>query len=477
MDDNNMDKNDGKLRGKARSSIRQNALDEWRERETNRILADPVPPPKKRKVASVDSDCVAAPSLETPIGPRFLSNAPSYAGDDPVSPDLETDAIDYITDEESESDVELDSAVEALHSMMCASEKESDLTTGTTDESLDKKLIDALAAGQSIDRCLLFSDEFVDYFSSVNVFRNSGQFNHHSSSEVALHVPCGGSRDKPTPFLYFCVKNCGYSSWLELNARLHAVNCNGETKEVKEALFACLHDGRERVFPDTGALQLHQYRTHAWESKQCEPCLPGDTTIYTTLNEYERHRLSAHDDLPEPQACLIVEKCRSEIIFTRRHQLSDHLRKGHWLTSPEIQAHMPARAESTKFPSKCIIENCDSENVWTAPAYLRQHLVKRHKYSQDEAERMVPLNANAKKFAKKEKKTTEPKKCPVIQLCESTTSFPSVSMLARDLMSGVHKMGKEKATALAEITFGKTMGTKRRRKTRKGKKTSDEDDE
>jgi hypothetical protein len=94
--------------------------------------------------------------------------------------------------------------------------------------------------------------------------------------------------------------------------------------------------------------------------------------------------------------------------------------------------------------------------------------------SQNEAERLVPLNGKAKKYATKPKKTTQPKKCP--EKCGSETQFLSVSMLARHLMRGVHKMGTSKATGIAEAAFGKSMGKTRNRKARERKEIIDEDE-
>ncbi|KAE8448563.1 hypothetical protein EG329_009444 [Mollisiaceae sp. DMI_Dod_QoI] len=71
-------------------------------------------------------------------------------------------------------------------------------------------------------------DDFVHFFSKINIFQIQKQFARDDEAALAQSVPCGNSRDKPTSFLYYCEKGCGKGLWNREAVIDHEVNCTEE---------------------------------------------------------------------------------------------------------------------------------------------------------------------------------------------------------------------------------------------------------
>ncbi|KIX03167.1 uncharacterized protein Z518_06718 [Rhinocladiella mackenziei CBS 650.93] len=343
-------------------------------------------------------------------------------------------------------------------------------------EIIDAMSMDALgylAFEDTSQPWTLSGDDFVHYFATINIYRNTGKFDHSNPEEVAQHVPTGNSRNKPVAFLFHCNKSCGYSTFRPENIRLHEVRCEGPQSESDsgEGEHRCLEPDCGKVFKTPGSLRAHRWQKHRWEPSKCQAgCDPDISPIYQTFNEYKKHLLEVHDDLPESQRCPLVEECQVEMTFTRRNQLKFHLQYHHRLKNDEVATyvtprqrgihHKKTRNTAPRETTQCPIDDCESEKTFDKPSRLRDHLQKAHQMSALDATRLAEdiLHRAIKNY-----KTTEAKKCPISR-CKANASFSQGARL-RDHFTTVHAMGYDAAVSLAEQTLGvKIKGKGGRRK-------------
>jgi hypothetical protein len=101
---------------------------------------------------------------------------------------------------------------------MCANEDSNSVMNLQTNR-LTRDLVDTLAAEQPVGACLLFGDEYVDYFATINIFRSSNTSVDHlrnvqwcTIDEVQAYLPV-----KPgvTKFSFKClIDDCSKSDHL-----------------------------------------------------------------------------------------------------------------------------------------------------------------------------------------------------------------------------------------------------------------------
>ena len=331
------------------------------------------------------------------------------------------------------------------------------------DESTEETLVEALTSTGSEDSIwALPGNEFVSFLSKINVFKNLGKWDHSPASEaVSVHVPTGGSRDQPTPFLFYCTKGdggCGYSTWnLRHLQTSHAVTCDGRKIEDKDKPFACSEDRCNTAFATQRQLDHHVASIHKWVARTCKVVeCRAKTQIIMSSQEYYKHCRDFHDDIV-PQQCSLQQDCHSDHIFSTKKNLSRHLQKFHGASlgsSGQIEDHRPLSLRY-KISSQCPKSGCTSTKIWTSESVLRLHLNRVHKIVGEECDRLLPPNDLAQKAALKKTTKNSPEEshgCPVSG-CKSESSFTKHGMARHFMAKTMHGMGEDKAWELVISTF------------------------
>ncbi|KFY81162.1 hypothetical protein V498_08733 [Pseudogymnoascus sp. VKM F-4517 (FW-2822)] len=155
--------------------------------------------------------------------------------------------------------------------------------------------------------------------------------------EAGKYVPCGNSRDPPTPFLYFCSKGCGHSKELRYKVVHHEINCDGQSTD---RLFKCQRSGCQKSFKTDMSLRVHVGDVHDFKPIACDKCPDQSTTVYETKRELKKHQDAVHC-VVEKQHCPLQEHCGFSNEYTRKTLLRQHLRRKHHLTNEQIKEYVP----------------------------------------------------------------------------------------------------------------------------------------
>ncbi|KAF4632684.1 hypothetical protein G7Y89_g5445 [Cudoniella acicularis] len=180
-------------------------------------------------------------------------------------------------------------------------------------------------------------DDFVRFFSTINIAQLQVTFDRSNSAEWAKRVPTGNSRDSPTTFLYFCKKGCGYNDPVRQTLQAHEVNCSGEAR-VKT--FECPRERCTKSYKNESTLKSHIVDTHNFTLVPCAQCPDKQGVLYNSKNELKTHRNREHY-VVEEQQCPLKEKCHSSAEFTKKSLLKQHLRRQHDLTTAQVKEYTP----------------------------------------------------------------------------------------------------------------------------------------
>jgi len=182
-------------------------------------------------------------------------------------------------------------------------------------------------------------DDFVHFFCKVNIFQIQVPFDRNDEATLIQRVPSGNSRDKPTSFLYSCKKGCGFSLWSRQDLDDHEVNCTGEPPSTKG--FKCQRPGCNKKYKNESTLKSHVADYHDFVATACTQCPGKPEVLYTTKLALKKHRDEVHSGVIEEQFCPLKDNCHSEIKYTAKKPLKQHLRRQHHVTTEEMKEYVP----------------------------------------------------------------------------------------------------------------------------------------
>lgn len=470
MEKHGMNKSDLNQRGTAGNRLQKMQIDAWREAEKTRKISDVIPEQNPERLAikseigrgktliifqskntmatKSGGPLREATSSEKNTAQRQLQMVKSSAQvekyfsdiDFPIDPQLlALDSNDAEVDEPQFG--VLESLVfdghcevnEGTEPTSAADEKLWD--SDTIDDALIELHLGGQRAAENLSPLEFKSDDFVDWFAAVNVFKLSTSFKQNDPDEAAKHVPTGNSRNPPTPFSYYCgIGECDHKTWNYKALGDHQTSCDGTSKLVKKDFFCNQHDP-PLPFLTEDSLRSHVSVHHKFTPRPCARCPDAPDVLYDTINDWKRHQSKVHDAFEEPIRCpLRHEECNNaETLYENLSAIRQHLTHVHKQTSEQLRVYFPPKQpvrpkEQCKQDFDCPIEECDNEDARTNRD-LRNHLKRRHHKTEDEALELVPLSA--REIANKGKRAQnadEPKpakeqwKCAVSG-CKST--FPA----------------------------------------------------
>jgi hypothetical protein len=183
----------------------------------------------------------------------------------------------------------------------------------------------------------LNGNDFVRFFSRINIFQKQVAFDRTNEAKVREFIPSGNSRDLPTSFLYHCKQGCGVSLWCRQDINDHEVNCTGQPSGKP---FKCQRPGCDKSYKNEDTLKSHVSDHHDFTPVACAQCPDKPDVLYNTKNELNKHRNNVHGGLEET-FCPLQAHCRSQVKFTQKKLLKQHLRRQHHLTTEQIKEHVP----------------------------------------------------------------------------------------------------------------------------------------
>jgi hypothetical protein len=210
----------------------------------------------------------------------------------------------------------------------------------------------------------LGSTPFVDYFSRINVTRNTAIIRGSRNMDYSKHIPMGNTRDVPTLFRIRC-KNaslgCKFTSTEQRIVDDHTLSRNcivnrpAPTPGVQvKARHMCTRDGCSRTFHNVSLLNKHIEAVHDWVPRKCEePDCPKADVLWENGDKYQRH-VDAHNSDWTPSKCHFPG-CKSSQTFIKRINYNQHLRVAHKLIGKEKKAekekYLPSRRGAGSAPS------------------------------------------------------------------------------------------------------------------------------
>lgn len=238
------------------------------------------------------------------------------------------------------------------------------------DDALDEVIAETAAqnptaatpSNDSASAITLPGEQFVDYFSRINVVRNTSL--RHSLKKLAevfpRHVGMGNSRDEPSLFLIPCPNaalGCSYSHPNPEILEEHEISCtirlanhqaSGSDSSEETQLFNCDRDGCTKQFKTKEYLNNHIKRNHDWTPKKCElPDCPKPDVLFDTGGKMQRHLQRDHDTDWKPSKC-IFPGCSSSHIFEKRYLYNLHLKNVHKLRGEEKAQYFPPTTKASK---------------------------------------------------------------------------------------------------------------------------------
>ena len=185
----------------------------------------------------------------------------------------------------------------------------------------------------------LSGDDFVRFFSQINIYQcNDSSFDRNNFEEVKKHMPCGNSRDAPTPWLHYCKKGCGHNNFSEHNLREHELNCNGQARQKP---WPCPRRGCKKSYKNEETMKLHVANDHDFTPKACDQCPDQPEVLYTTIYQLRNHRNKVHNDPIEETPCPLAADCKSAVKFTSKSALKSHLEsKAHNLSRNQMKEYI-----------------------------------------------------------------------------------------------------------------------------------------
>ncbi|KAH9223686.1 hypothetical protein DL95DRAFT_453629 [Leptodontidium sp. 2 PMI_412] len=519
MDMHGMDKTSKLKRNTAGKRLQKEQIEAWNKAENDRLRDDaadaggmaatPAPKSKAITVPRGTGRIAILPHARQVIGtplaekgasavnvsqerlatktasPKVLLN--SQAEDIPIDPVLL--ALDQSVDS-NEQDVDEDD-LGALESIVFGFDQGAEIEDSgasisdeqepdAVDTALVECFLDEFAPAQhdQTDPLNLGPDDFVAWFSAINVFKNDS-CKSSDKKTFTKYTAHGNSRNYPTRYLFHCgIGDCQYSSWDSGKFSIHQTSCQGTDKTSIEKSFRCTEGSCKRVFSTAASLETHVNAQHRFEPSPCLECPDKPNVLYNSYKELSNHKVKEHSLLDEPTKCpLRDDACTDpEKVYTSSKLLMVHLQGTHKLSTAECRKYVPYKARVTRqaVAWNCPIDPCPTPFTSKGNKELRRHLKRKHDMTEEEALEIVPLSKMEKTYREKAMKNPEglkPKKmtawkCPVAD-CESKTVLATNSRRRSHLMNG-HLWTEQRALDLLPLT--------KRELTLLGRKTADQTD-
>jgi hypothetical protein len=335
----------------------------------------------------------------------FLNDKLTASIPEAHQPTLEGSATETLTPEETENAEHLIRLVAGICEDSQQQEEEGEEDNSeeaalldTLQDSLEQRVIDNPIYGNT--------DEFITYFSRINIYRNwiLGRMSQERfEKEIGTFVPMGNSRDEPTQFLFLCpnqVLGCKYSSPEKTLLKNHTTTCQPPPENSPAApstFYKCRTQGcTARPFDSCHRIDYHETENHKWIRKQCDfGCTDG--VWYETYFSWKSYKHRIHDPNWDKNTTCSFPNCSRSAAFNNYQDYYTHLRYRHRLASDDIKKYIPKGWGRVHWGKrKCLFPDCNPERVFKQQKALIDHLRARehrkilgHGMSTEEAESKI----------------------------------------------------------------------------------------
>jgi len=253
------------------------------------------------------------------------------------------------------------------------------------------QLLENMELSQDTDDMLMIEPhKFVDFFSKINIVRNSALVAGVKLPEKLVEkVPMGNTRDYPTLYLFKCSLCNSYKCTSQALLEMHELTC--KPRERPATPFQCCHEGCGKSFESEKGLQTHVSRYHNWPARTCAT-LDCSDKVFTNMRAWAHHLSTKHNPLETPTRCAVPE-CKSVIIWETNHSYTAHLRNTHKLvTATSRKPYVSEYKGASHWPvGQCPIggtKNCGT--TFKARSYMMRHLTaEAHKLSNEDANKIA----------------------------------------------------------------------------------------
>lgn len=289
-------------------------------------------------------------------------------------------SIDYFSD-----NIEVDnSAFQRFESILVGDAPEP--TEEETDEALDLLVENMELSQEKGDVLTIEPHNFVEFFSKINIVRNSALVAGPNLHEKFISkVSMGNTRDYPTLYLFKCSLCSNYECSSQTRLEIHELTC--KPREKKPTPFKCVRNDCRNSFESEKGLQTHISRYHQWRARKCATPDCSDK-IFTNMRGWGHHLQSRHNPLETPKLCS-VSGCNSAIVWQTYHLYSSHLRVTHKLvTAASRKPYVSEHQGTSHWPAgRCPIGGTTKcGTTFKARSYLMRHLTaETHKLSNEDA--------------------------------------------------------------------------------------------
>ena len=261
---------------------------------------------------------------------------------------------------------------------------------------------------------------FMDEYASINIVNNVQMAmvsNSDRTTMLGLDHFNGGSKDRPTLFMYGCPNHnqgCDYTHRHQIGIEQHRVGCIVAVSRT-DGTKVCEECGKK--YKNKYILHNHVRIEHKWTPKVCHEPGPGctDQLIESGL-AWIQHRRKFHSQHKpsttwEPQACLVPD-CSSKHVFETKTQYKAHLNRLHKLHATKHDDYLPLACQKPKDkpekvytrtgktytfraalyePQGCLVPDCKSKHIFPSMATYKQHLHKYHNLEYADIEPYLPV--------------------------------------------------------------------------------------
>jgi hypothetical protein len=333
--------------------------------------------------ASSDDDKIDPSLLALSVpGKVLLQSTPSIPVTESAAPILDAlyqpwSGPDKVESEKALNEEEADNAQHLIGLILGSSEDGQSATTedlATAEEAEEAAFLDTLedspAQYATDDPIHANADEFIKYFSSMNVTKHTvlwGLSESKFNEKVEQYLPCGNSRDRPTRFVFSCpnrIHGCPYTSSYGVQVGRHHVICTKTSAEVTLASekpatrgFKCRKEGCAEEFASAAIRYSHE-REHSWTRKQCDlGCTDG--AWFDQYVQWQRHRDRYHDDRWDVTTTCSFPGCTRTDPFAAQSDLVSHLRWVHKLEVTATKQYLPPKPSLPKWGKRpCPFPDC-----------------------------------------------------------------------------------------------------------------------
>jgi len=251
------------------------------------------------------------------------------------------------------------------------------------------------------------SKEWLNQYARINVVRNiqfARQWIDFSERGVSFEDSIGrfairgGSKDSPTPYLYYCHKTpgCTYSSAVKQHVDDHGILCNDilvatTLLNAGQETYLCPEaDCDFETRTSKQALEEHLKHQHKFKARAC-PHGCNDNVVYTTASSYQTHMRKYHRE-GWPAKCLFPD-CEHTTKYSDENTLMRHLAVVHLITdkTEQIKYFPPLPQRQRSLLMTCNQgAKCDTKPYTsTSASRVRQHLVTVHKMSEPDSQAWI----------------------------------------------------------------------------------------